>query len=58
MPIPLYERASRGFENREFFGDLPCRFSSNDCEEIAALFYLRINRRKKAPSLDRVEVVG
>jgi hypothetical protein len=58
MPIPLFERASRGFEKGKFFGDLQCRFSSESCEEIAALFYLRINRRFWRASLDRVEVVG
>ena len=57
MPIPLSE-GIKGFENREFFGDLQCRFFRKHCEKIAALFILRINREKRLGSLDRVKVVG
>ena len=57
MPIPLSE-GIKGFENREFVADLECRFSSGYCEEIAALFILRINRRISQASLDRVKAVG
>jgi hypothetical protein len=42
MPIPLYERMSKGFENREFettLGVASPPSNIEDCEEIAALFY-------------------
>jgi hypothetical protein len=58
MPIPLHERAVRGFENREFVADLECRFSSGYCEEIAALFILRKKRGIWRASLDRLKVVS
>jgi hypothetical protein len=56
MPIPLLE-GIKGFENREFVTTAGVA-SLQNCEEIAALFILRINRKKRLGSLDRVEVVG
>ena len=56
MPIPLLE-GIKGFENREFVTTAGVA-SLQNCEEIAALFILRINRENGLRSLDRVEVVG
>jgi len=58
MPIPLHERASRGLRTGNFSVTFSVAFPRMIARGIAALFYLQINRRKKARSLDRVEVVG
>jgi hypothetical protein len=61
MPIPLYERMSKGFENREFettLGVASPSATTEDCEEIAALFYSPEKSGNRRASLDRVEVVG
>ena len=57
MPLPLLE-GIKGFENGKFVDDLRCRFSSEICEEIAALFSLENNFENLASLLDRVGVVG
>jgi hypothetical protein len=47
MPIPLHERGrSRGFEKGKFDGGPSVSLFLENCEEIAALFYLRINQEK------------
>jgi hypothetical protein len=59
MPIPLHERGrSRGFEKGKFDGGPSVSLFLENCEEIAALFYLRINQGNWSGLLDRVGFVG
>jgi hypothetical protein len=47
MPIPLHERGGfKGFEKGKFNGGPIVSLLLGSCEEIAALFILRINQAK------------